>query len=446
MLVGLTEKDAIEACEAAGFEYKIYTAESDTVDKGKISSQQIPAGVNVKIGSTIVFTVSTGIKMVNVPSLLSITYEDAIMRLETAGLRYKIVYEDDGRVPYGCVFKQSHKTGSSVAKGTEITIYVSNHEETVTTAQQTERTTVVAKKSQNAVTKVSVNITTTAVATTQVSAKPELILSISERALELNNGDICDLTVTANGSHNVNVASNNSEVADAVLIGSWNGNKKTLRVYAEGVGTATIKIYFDNNPDDYKTCKVTVKEDVQLLTNLSSVETTEGKNSSLVVYCNEWQNVEYKIEDSSIATVKAGEWNDFYCTLTISGLKEGTTTLKISVPDTSASKTVTIKVDENNDNKQSPIIETDEKQEKEISTIHMSDVRVRKGEELKLIPNITPVTATQKELTWSVDDTSIAKIDSDGKLTAVSIGETYATITAKSNDDVHCTFKIIVNN
>ena len=54
------------------------------------------------------------------------------------------------------------------------------------------------------------------------------------------------------------------------------------------------------------------------------------------------------------------------------------------------------------------------------------------GESYSLTATITPDSATEKTVTWTSSDTSIATVDTDGRVTAVSKG--MATITASAND------------
>lgn len=66
----------------------------------------------------------------------------------------------------------------------------------------------------------------------------------------------------------------------------------------------------------------------------------------------------------------------------------------------------------------------------------------KKGETTQLTAVITPLNATDKKLTWSSSDNSVATVDENGKVTAVSDGT--VTITAKSHNGVTAEITIVV--
>ena len=63
-LSGLSEEEAVAACEEAGVLYKVSYGYSDNVEKGRVTGQAIPAGANVAKGVSLSFTVSEGRKPV----------------------------------------------------------------------------------------------------------------------------------------------------------------------------------------------------------------------------------------------------------------------------------------------------------------------------------------------------------------------------------------------
>lgn len=65
-------------------------------------------------------------------------------------------------------------------------------------------------------------------------------------------------------------------------------------------------------------------------------------------------------------------------------------------------------------------------------TIAPSTTSLAAGSSYTLVPTISPATATNKGVTWSSNNTAIATVGTDGKVTAVAAGT--ATITAKSAD------------
>ena len=65
-------------------------------------------------------------------------------------------------------------------------------------------------------------------------------------------------------------------------------------------------------------------------------------------------------------------------------------------------------------------------------TLSQSSATMTEGETLNLTATITPYDATDKSITWSSSNTSVASVDADGKVTAKAEGT--ATITATAND------------
>ena len=65
------------------------------------------------------------------------------------------------------------------------------------------------------------------------------------------------------------------------------------------------------------------------------------------------------------------------------------------------------------------------------------------GETLTLTPTVLPDNATDKSVTWTTSDASVATVDADGVVTAVAVGK--ATITATAKDGTGVTGTCTVN-
>ena len=63
-------------------------------------------------------------------------------------------------------------------------------------------------------------------------------------------------------------------------------------------------------------------------------------------------------------------------------------------------------------------------------TLNKTDLSLKEGESETLTATVKPDDATDKTLTWSTSDASVATVDQNGKVTAVKEGT--ATITAKA--------------
>ncbi len=125
---GQEEAAAKNALEALGFAVTVTTAASDTVDEGKVISQNPAAGTMAPLGSGITLTVSSGpeIVKVKVPDLRGMTKTAAEAKLVEVGLvcgAVTEVYSDT--VTTGCVVSQSQSPDTEVEKGSKVDIQLS---------------------------------------------------------------------------------------------------------------------------------------------------------------------------------------------------------------------------------------------------------------------------------------------------------------------------------
>ena len=101
---------------------------SDTIEEGKVISQNPAKDVKVDLGSQVTFTVSTGLAPVNVPALEGLTQTAARSTLINAGLELGSVSEEYSSEPRGTVISQSVDNGLTVQKGSKIDIVISKGE------------------------------------------------------------------------------------------------------------------------------------------------------------------------------------------------------------------------------------------------------------------------------------------------------------------------------
>ncbi len=133
-VVGSDQINASEVLEAAGFKVSVRTANSDTVEAGKVISQS-PAGLTeASPGATVVITVSVGkaeAKTATVPNVLGKSESEARQALDAAGLKVEVDYNPNVEAFRG-VFSQSIAAGETVEIGKVISISIG------TGAEQTE--------------------------------------------------------------------------------------------------------------------------------------------------------------------------------------------------------------------------------------------------------------------------------------------------------------------
>lgn len=116
------------------FEFK-YEYNED-VEAGIVTAQSVPAGSSIAKKSVIVLTVSKGVEMIELENYNGLMYEDAKKKLEEAGFKVSMVEKkNDGTHQQGEIYSQSHESGKTYEKGTEIIFQVWGEPETQTQSQ-----------------------------------------------------------------------------------------------------------------------------------------------------------------------------------------------------------------------------------------------------------------------------------------------------------------------
>ena len=125
-VVGMTKEEAVDALEEANLKAEIIEETSKTVEEGYIISQEVEANSEAYAGDTVKIHVSTGtgIKQVNVISVIGQDEATAKTNLTNLGLKVNVSYAEDNSKDNGVVLKQSIDSGKTVDEGTTITITV----------------------------------------------------------------------------------------------------------------------------------------------------------------------------------------------------------------------------------------------------------------------------------------------------------------------------------
>ena len=125
-LIGQDAKSAEALLRGLGF--VVETEQSfGAYPEGCVFETQPRGGEKLPVGSRVRLFVSAGTpqKTVEVPNLCGLSRADALLRLWLCELGVKEVREVASDQPAGCVVDQSHRPGTLVAAGSEITLYVS---------------------------------------------------------------------------------------------------------------------------------------------------------------------------------------------------------------------------------------------------------------------------------------------------------------------------------
>lgn len=125
-VVGDKSENAKTVLEQEGFKVKYAYAYDDTVEEGKVISQDPKGNTDAPKGTTVTITVSQGkdIKEVTMVNLVGDTLENAKKKLDNLGLKYKITKAASDAYDKGEVIAQDHAKGEKVTTDTVIGITV----------------------------------------------------------------------------------------------------------------------------------------------------------------------------------------------------------------------------------------------------------------------------------------------------------------------------------
>ena len=199
-------------------------------------------------------------------------------------------------------------------------------------------------------------------------------------------------------------------------------------ITAKSAGETTITAKASNGY--FYDCKVTVvaksatpaPEPDKISLNTSTLSMKVGDKVRLVetvTPSNNVSNVTWASSDPSVATVVNGE---------VTAVKNGTATITATLPNGERAEcvvTVSTKV-------VNPAL----------VTINTAKVTLKVGSSTTLTATVLPSNATNKSITWSSSDTSVATVDSKGKVTAKKVGS--AKIYAKTNNGIFDTCAVVV--
>ncbi|MBO4548454.1 MAG: Ig domain-containing protein [Abditibacteriota bacterium] len=214
---------------------------------------------------------------------------------------------------------------------------------------------------------------------------------------------------------------------------SGNKNVATVssssKITAVGAGTTYITVKTEDGGLTDK-CKVTVRRKVAVTgisLNKSALTLLKGKSDTLTATVK-----------PSKATDKGVKWtsgNKNVATVSSSGKikarKAGSTVITATTKDGgyTAKCKVTVK-------DKVPVTGV---------SLNKTEVTLSKGGMVSLSATVKPSGATNKEVTWTSSDTSVAKVDSNGKVTAVGGGKTKIRVKTKDGGyKAYCTVKVKV--
>ena len=252
--------------------------------------------------------------------------------------------------------------------------------------------------------------------TVQAKVIPVTSVELNKTALEMTEGDETTLTATVkpDDATDKTVTWTTSDAAVATVT---DGKVKALKA-----GSVTITA---TAGEKSAACAITVKAKVVPVTSVTLDKTTltltEGDETTLTATVKPDnatdKTVTWTTSDAAVATVADGK---------VKALKAGTATITAKAGDKTATCAVTVKA------KVIPVTSM---------WLDKSELELTEGDEAVLTATVMPENATDKTVTWTSSNTSVATV-TNGKVKAVKAGT--ATITAKAGDkSAKCTVTVL---
>lgn len=129
----MTKDQATAAAQAVGMKVEVEKEVNDNdVESGKVISQTPAAGTESQSGKTIKVSISKGSNKVGVPTVVGMAENDAVAALEKSKLTVsEIKREYNDNYDTGVVFKVSPDQGTEVDENSQVVLYVSKGQNTV---------------------------------------------------------------------------------------------------------------------------------------------------------------------------------------------------------------------------------------------------------------------------------------------------------------------------
>ena len=251
---------------------------------------------------------------------------------------------------------------------------------------------------------------------------PVISISLDQTKIELTEGDELTLTATVkpDNATNKNV--------------SWTSSNESVASVTNGVvtaiksGTAIITVKTDDGGKT-ATCNVTVVAKEIPVTSISldqtKIELTEGDKFTLTATVKPDdatnKNVSWSSSDPSVATVSNG---------VVTAIKAGTAAIIVKTDEGAKSATCSVTVVA----KEIPVTSI---------SLDQTVVELTEGDEFTLTAIVKPDNATNKNVSWSSTDPSVATV-SDGVVTAIKAGTATITVTTEDGGKI-ATCEVVVN-
>lgn len=252
---------------------------------------------------------------------------------------------------------------------------------------------------------------------------PAASITLNTTAVTLKATETATLTTTILPATTTNKAVTWKSDNEAIATVDANGV-----VTAIAVGEANITATTTDGTNLSATCKVTVEQtfasSISLDKTSISLKATESETlkATILPATTTNQVVTWKSDNEAIATVDANG--------VVTAHEVGVATITATTTDgTNLSASCTVNV-----------IHT----QASSITLNMTEVSLKALETAELSVEILPATTTNKVVTWKSDNEAIAKVDANGMVTAIAVGETTITATTTDGSNLSASCKVTV--
>jgi eukaryotic-like serine/threonine-protein kinase len=130
-VVGKRSGTAVQLLQSRGFEVDVVAIQSDSVQQDRVAGQRPDPGTEAEEGSLVTITVSSGPGEATVPLVQGLPADEAADKLREAGFKSDRRREFSDTVRSGRVIETAPPEGSTVRKGSTVTLVVSRGRERV---------------------------------------------------------------------------------------------------------------------------------------------------------------------------------------------------------------------------------------------------------------------------------------------------------------------------
>ncbi len=402
--VGMTYNDVIKKAEELGISVKVTERKySKSYEKNVVMEQNPEAKSKIKTSQTVELVVSLGYNKVTVPDVTYMTEEKAKTQLTSRGLKFSVTYENSETIAEGLVISQNPKSDTEVDPESTVKLVVSKG------ASSFEMPNVVGMQQDNAASTLTGKGLSVTISYEQNDSKTEgEVLNQSVKSgTSVKRGDSVVLTVCTHSSVVTvpNVVGKTQSDAEKAI------KDKGLTVNVVTVNSDTVekgKVISQSPAGGFSLRKgdmVTINVSLGKESNYNS---SSISNSSKTVSLN-----------SSVSSNLSS--------------------------NSSVSSNLSLNLDTNSNNNQ-VVIENSVDNNIILPTgitLSETDILMPKGDTKQLIATVSPSNATDKSITWSSNNTSVASIN-NGLVTAIDQGT--ATITVKTSNGKTAICNVTVNS